>query len=198
MNTALSIQEIYKLAMSQPTERAKYETFVRLAREQGAANAHVDPVLLVAADAYDAATACGAPSSEQIRMLVDAASHPLERVWLDGVRILMRASEQWNEAAQAILIMSKSNLAHVRFNAICSLGPKTPSTIIDAVSRAGLTDRSARVRWKAADRAASLQQFHLEPDIEAAIKEERSAKALRSMTYDLQRLRNARTGTAGQ
>lgn len=187
-NSDWDTPEVVAIRHSMGTLRAEYEALVQHAREQGARNAHVDPILLAAADAYDAAEAQGSPSLEQLQIIVDAASHPLARIWMDGIRILMRASGWWDEAAQAILIMSKNSKTQVRFNAICVLGPKTPDAILDTVLKAGLTDRSTRVRWKAADRAASLRQFHLEPEIEAALAAEQNTKTRHSIAHDLQRL----------
>ena len=161
---------------------------VELLRAQGV-NARVDPILLRAADAFDAAQARGGPWSEQLAVIVEAASHPLASIWYDGIRILGRASEEWPEGAVAIQAMSQDRKAHVRFCAICSLRPGTPADVMDAVINAGLVDRSASVRWKAADRAASFGRAHLAAEVEAALAVERNEKARRSMENDLERLR---------
>lgn len=176
--------------------RAEYEALIGKAREQGCPNPHVDPTLMRAADEFDAAAARGGPLPEHPAIIVDAASHRLARIWFDGIRILGRASERWPEAAEAIRRMSMGKTAHLRFCALCSLRPKTPPDVTDAVIRAGLTDRSARVRWKAADRAESLRRVHLAPDIEAALVAEGNEKTRRTMQYHLEGLRSSGGSTA--
>jgi hypothetical protein len=186
----------YEAIMRLDSQRARYEGIIELAREQGCPNPHVDPVLMAAADAFDAATARGGPTRAQLATIVGAASHKLARIWYDGIRILRRASERWPEAAEAIRAMSRDTMAHVRFCALCSLGTETPPDVTDAVIKAGLTDRSANVRWKAADRAASLKRVHLAPEIEAALAAERNERARRSIRHDLQRLRGSTAESA--
>ena len=179
----------YEAIQRLPSWRARYDAMVELLRAQGV-NARVDPILLRAADAYDAAQARGGPSSEQLAVIVEAASHRLASIWYDGIGILGRASEQWPEAAGAIGAMSRDRKAHVRFCALCSLRPGTPADVTDQMIKSGLVDRSASVRWKAADRAASLGRSHLAAEVEAALAVERNQKARRSMGFDLERLRN--------
>ncbi len=183
----------YNAIMRFDSQRARYEGLIELAREEGCPNPHIDPVLMAAADAFDAATARGGPAPEHLATIVEGASHKLARIWYDGIRILQRASERWPEAAEAIREMSRDTKAHVRFCALCSLGARTPADATDAVIKAGLTDRSANVRWKAADRAVSLHRVHLAPELEAALAAERNERARRSIQHDLQRLR-ASTG----
>jgi hypothetical protein len=54
----------------------------------------------------------------------------------------------------------------------------------------GLTDKSARVRWKAADRADWLERRDLLPDLERALTAEKNAKTRRTLEYHQRMLRD--------
>jgi len=80
--------------------------------------------------------------------------------------------------------------AHARFAALCSTTTHTQAEVLRAVVQRGLMDKSARVRWKAADRADRLECRDLLPDIERAIEAERNRKTRQTLQYHLRMLRD--------
>jgi hypothetical protein len=62
--------------------------------------------------------------------------------------------------------------------------------VIDEVLRSGLADRSARVRWKAADQASFLNQRQLIPEVAMAVEREVNLSAKFSMTFSLHFLKD--------
>ena len=55
---------------------------------------------------------------------------------------------------------------------------------------AGLVDKSARVRWKAADRAEKLEKVELIPELTAAVAAEKDAKTRGTIEHHLLLLRD--------
>jgi hypothetical protein len=168
-------------------QRERFEAYFRL---PGPKDPVREKIILAAADAYDAAAASGNMTEEHLRTIVQAVSHPSTRIWESCCSLLAAASERWQIAAEAIITMLRERRAHIRFSAICSLGEKTPAAVIDKVLKAGLVDRSARVRWKAADMACSLDQRQLIPDVAAAVSRERNASAKDTIDFALHFLRD--------
>lgn len=111
-------------------------------------------------------------------------------LWNNATDLLMKLSGRWPAAADAIATMFSSTQAHVRFAALCSLGSQTPVAVTDTLLKAGLRDKSSRVRWKAADRADRLERRNLVPEITAALAVESDDKARRSIELDLRMLRD--------
>ena len=161
-----------------------------LEQRRGPRDAQDEADLLSVADAYDAATESGALSAAQLERLVEGASDTRALLWNNATNLLMKLSGRWPEAAEAIATMFRSRRAHVRFAAICSLGRETPVAITDTLLKAGLCDKSSRVRWKAVDRANQLERRNLVPEITAALASESDAKARGSMELDLRMLRD--------
>lgn len=169
-------------------QHARYAAWFE--RRRGPRDPQDEAALLAIADAYDAALQTGTLTSEQLQRVVDGASSRKALLWNNATDLLMSLSGRWPAAADAIVAMSRSPQAHVRFAAICSLGKNTPLSITDAVLRAGLTDRSSSVRWKAADRSNVLERVTVIPDITAALAVEQNAKARQSIELDLRMLRD--------
>ena len=90
----------------------------------------------------------------------------------------------------AILAMSQSSKAHIRFNAILCLGKSTPSDIVEKVLKTGLLDKSSRVRIKAADWIGRLRKTEFVPELTAALAIERNAKARATIEFSLRLLRD--------
>ncbi|MFI5380665.1 MAG: hypothetical protein ACHRHE_15310 [Tepidisphaerales bacterium] len=84
----------------------------------------------------------------------------------------------------------KHRKSHVRFSALCCLGMGTPANVVDEMLRAGLSDRSASVRWKAAEKATTLNRKNLIPEMTAALTAETNAKARREIEFELRLLRD--------
>jgi hypothetical protein len=169
------------------TQRSRLEAYYSL---PGARHPDDEKAVLAAADAYDVAVAAGKIAPGQLQVIIDAVSNPRTRVWENCIYLLQSASEQWPQAAEAILDMMRSTKANVRFAALCSLGPQTPSPVIDQAIRNGLCDRSSRVRWKAADKANQLDCKHLIPDVQRALQSETNARAKASIELDCAFLRD--------
>lgn len=169
------------------TQRQRFEQYFSL---PGAKDLARERIILTAADAFDAATANGHITSDQLQVIVQAVSHRSTRIWESCCGLLAAASELWPLAAAAILQMSRESHAHVRFNAICSLSTKTPINVVNEVLKCGLADRSARVRWKAADKASSLNQRQLIPEIAIAVEREVNVRVKASMIFSLHFLKD--------
>ena len=149
-----------------------------------------EAALLAVADAYDAAMQIGTLSTEQLQRVVEGASSRRALLWNNATYLLMMLSGRWPAAADAIVSMSRNRQAHVRFAALCSLGRETPAAITDAALKAGLCDRSSRVRWKAADQANRLERANLVAEIIAAMAAETDDKARGSIELHLRMLRD--------
>ena len=159
-------------------------------RRRGPRDAQDEADLLAIADAYDAAIMSGSLSAEQLESVVEGASSPRGLLRNNATKLLMKLSGRWPIAADAISNMFCSRQAHVRFAALCSLGRETPVSVTEALLKAGLRDKSSRVRWKAADRANCLERRNLVPEINAALNVESNDKARRSIELDLRMLRD--------
>jgi hypothetical protein len=159
-------------------------------KRRGPRDPQDEAALLAVADAYDAVQRSGLLSKQQLRTVVDGASNNRMLVWAGSTDLLMALSAQFAEVAAAILNMSQHRQAHVRFNALCCLGKKTPTDTVHAVIKAGLIDKSSRVRRKAADRAHTLRAVELVPEITAALKAEKHDKTRATIEFELRLLRD--------
>jgi hypothetical protein len=168
-------------------KRAELEQFFQRRRPR---EPHWEEVMLKVADAFDAIQETGDIFPVHLQTVVDGASNARALVWMNSVDLLRILSGKWPEAADAIQRMSQNRRANVRFNAICCLGKKTPPRTVDAVLESGLRDKSARVRWKAAQEACQLYRVNLIPAIGAALAAERNAKTRRSIDFSLRLLRD--------
>lgn len=77
--------------------------------------------------------------------------------------------------APYVVQLSQSKAAHARFAAIVALSSNLNSDLVTKLVRAGIKDRSSRVRWKAAQFAANAKLIHLRADLAEAIRLERDA-----------------------
>ena len=157
---------------------------------RGPRDNQLEAELLGMADACDAAFESGELSAEQLQVLINGASSPRALLWSNAVELLLKCSGRWTVATDAIATMFRSRKAHVRFAALCSLGPEPPVEVTDALLSGGLRDKSSRVRWKAADRANALERRHLVPEITAALAAESDNKVRPSMELSLRMLRD--------
>ena len=174
-------------------KREHYEKWFKSRR--GPRDRDVEAFILSAADAYDAIQVSGACSIEHLQRIVDVASSERGLAWNCGSDLLGKLAERWTQAADAILKMTTSPHAHVRFSAMCCVERGTPDVIGDAVLKAGIADKSAKVRWKAADTAEHFEKEHLLPQLIAALAAERNAKAKRSIERSMLMLRDGYTLT---
>lgn len=175
-------------AMAKGPQHERYAAWFE--RRRGPRDARDEADLLAVADAYDAAIQSGTLSAEQLQRVVEGASSSRALLWNNATDLLMRLSGRWPAAADAIAAMFGSRQAQVRFAALCSLGRETPAAVTDALLKAGLRDKSSRVRWKAVDRANQFERRNLLPEITAALAAESDEKVRRSMELDLRMLRD--------
>lgn len=171
------------------TERARFEDWLNK-EFRGPRNAKLEAELFKTVDAFDEIIETGVIRPAQLKTLVNGASHPSRLLWTNVVDFLGRLSNQYHEVTDAIIEMSKSPKSNIRFSAICSLHKKTPTQIIDDVLKAGITDKSASVRWRAAQTALDLDRKNLVPEITKALSIERNANAKTSIEFSLLLLRD--------
>lgn len=174
--------------MTTESKRSQHEKWFK--ERRGPRNPQDEAELLAVADAYDAAQRSGRLSKQQLQVVVEGASSPRGLVWNGAADLLKLLAERFGDASQALVQMSNSPKAHVRFCALCCLGKKTPTETVHALIKAGLTDKSSQVRWKAADRAHSLQLVELVPEITAAFHAEKHAKTRSTIEFELRLLRD--------
>ena len=150
----------------------------------------LEPIIVAAAEAYDAAEEGGELPPELLRPVVDAASDSHRPVYEFAVSLLRRLTGRFPEACQAVADMAGHPKSHVRFNAILSLGRGTPAPLALEILRQGLRDRSSRVRIKAADWSGTLRLREMVPDLERASANERDPKTKREIDFALALLRD--------
>jgi hypothetical protein len=86
--------------------------------------------------------------------------------------------------------MFESKQSHVRFAALCCLLPNTPGDITHRLLRGGLSDKSSRVRWKAAQMVGDFERKEFLPELEAAFSRETNLKARGEIELHLRLLRD--------
>jgi hypothetical protein len=151
-------------------------------------------LVLPAGSAYDRAKESGTLSEEDLRVIIDAAAHERLLVAMNAVELLWAMSDRWPaEISRAVAELFSSPKSHARFAAICVLTTDIDKSVARDVVKGGLKDKSARVRWKAADRAEWLERRDLIPDVEAALAVEKNAKSKRSIEHSLRFLRDGYT-----
>ena len=147
--------------------------------------------VLPAGAAYDRAQQTGELTETDLATIVDAAAHPRLLVAMNASELLQALSARWPAAiSHAIDDLLGSAKAHARFAALCSTTKHTEPEVLRTMLQRGLTDKSARVRWKAADRAERLERRDLLPDLERAITAEKNAKTRSTLQYHQRMLRD--------
>jgi hypothetical protein len=146
--------------------------------------------LVRAIDAFDAIEDKKCISSELLAPIVEAASSPRTPLWENAIDLLGRLGTQYAEAREAVIAMAQHSRSNVRFNAICCLRKSTPAAMTLQVLREGLCDRSARVRWKAADKALSLRLQEIVPELEQAYAVEKNPRGKTEISFALKMLRD--------
>jgi hypothetical protein len=143
----------------------------------------VEP-FIKALSSYDTVQNSGRLLPENLESIVTAASSS-RRPLLEGITdYLGFLSRDWPEARESILEMSRSKYSHVRFNAILCLWKETPAEIINEVLKRSLSDKSARVRGKAADWMGRLRYRYLLPELGMALTAEKSQGTREAMQFE--------------
>jgi HEAT repeat protein len=136
----------------------------------------LDPALVAAhhsaLDAFEAAAGRGEVTEDQLRRLVAIASDKREWLWPSGAEYLAILSENSETVCQAVLEMSRSSKWHVRFHALFCVGIMTPAAVTERLLVAGLSDKSWRVRWRAAVTINAFERRELLPQLAAALARE--------------------------
>jgi len=169
-------------------QRDIFETW--FARWRGVRTPAEEAAVLAFADAYDRAIESGNLQPEQLNEVVAAASSSRALLWKNAVDLLARLAVRWEAALDAVETMFASKQSQVRFAAICCLRADTPVIVANRLLLQGLTDKSSRVRWMAAQKASDFDRKELLPHLEAAFSIENNAKARRSIDFHLRLLRD--------
>jgi hypothetical protein len=150
----------------------------------------LEPPLVRAIDAFDAIEEKQCITPELLAPIVEAASSSRGALWENATDFLGRLTGQYAEAREAVLAMVQQPHSDVRFNAICCLKKSTPPAMTLQLLRQGLRDKSAKVRWKAADQAGRLRVREIVPELENADAVEKNAKAKEVIGFELKLLRD--------
>lgn len=99
--------------------------------------------------------------------------------------VVSRLTADFEEVRAVLVELSEDKSAQVRFNTILCLGKESPPALAEQIVRKGFTDRSTKVRTKAADWMLRLRLKSLVPDLEEAILHESNAKVRSAMEFTL-------------
>lgn len=142
------------------------------------------------ADVCDSAQPGVALDETQIRAIIDGISSPRALAWMNAAELVENALSDREQIGRAVIEMMASRKAHVRFNALCCVTRATPVEIADAALQQGLRDKSARVKWKAAQQASALGRRNLTSDMEATLATMSAGKPRDSVESSLRLLRD--------
>ena len=121
-------------------------------KSSGLSNEREEVALILAiADVCDNAIENGKLSEGQIRFLVDGASNTHALVRGNIVELILILQRNCVDVSPVLMELSESKKSNARYTAICCLaGRTTPRAITDKMLKAGLTDKSFKVRMKTA------------------------------------------------
>lgn len=168
---------------------ARFNTFIKSRNREDEREA--GERLLKVAAVCDEILENGKASPEQMQVMVDGASDPRSLVWENTVDMFWLLSKGGVDIADALLKMSKSTKANVRFAALCCLTVSISPAIADEMILAGLVDKSTKVLRKAADMAGRLKRRVLAPAISAALDRETTLDNRNALAFVLSGLRDS-------
>jgi hypothetical protein len=122
--------------------------------------------------------------------VVRAARAKEAALWENATGWLAHLARQHPEAQEAVRMMAKDRLAHVRFSALCCLGSGSPRQLLLDVILPAINDKSSRVRWKAIEKAARVPLREAAPIIAERRRVERDMKVRRTLDFELTALRD--------
>ncbi|HWE92746.1 MAG TPA: hypothetical protein VG269_02125 [Tepidisphaeraceae bacterium] len=169
-------------------QRDQYERW--FANRRGPRNAADEAAALKAADAYDVMVSQGSPSNPKLDTLVVTAANPHRLVWNCAVDLLCKCLQRWPNVADTIGAMMNDRSSTARFSAMCCLKAYMPEHTADRMIRAGLSDKSGQVRWKAGEAANRLKRVEFVPALARCVAAEKPGRARRSLEHSLQMLRD--------
>jgi len=146
--------------------------------------------LRAALDAYDRIQRQKRIDSADLQPIVDVARSHRRPLYENASNLLEALTADHREARDAVAEMAKDRKAQVRFNAIICLGRRTPREFCVNLLCQALSDKSARVRQKAADWAQRLDLSEIVPDLERALSNETHAGAKRTIEFGLRLMRD--------
>jgi hypothetical protein len=143
-----------------------------------------------ALDAFDAIQRAGRADAERLMPIVEAAQSHRRPLYDMAVGLLQELTADFAEARESVARMASDKRSQVRFNAVISLGARTPRDFSGEVIRQALRDKSAKVRQKAADWAQRRGMAEIVPDLAAALAVESHAATKETMEFNLPLLRD--------
>jgi hypothetical protein len=146
--------------------------------------------LLEAFDACDEIEESGEVSEENLARLLRAMNSHRRPLYENICGCMEKLSVKFEPVQSAILEMSRSTKAHVRFNAILCLGYDTPHGLTDTVLKSGLMDKSARVRAKAGDYILRLDNKRVLPELSEAHACEKNPGTRDTLAFGLKLVRD--------
>lgn len=137
----------------------------------------------------------GIPSNAALEATALAVSSSRVGVYETGSYVLGALADYDPRALQVIAALSCSRDAKIRHNAILCLTEETPSETTIQVIRSALSDKSSRVRQKAADWAGRLHLCQSLPDIRSALIRETHRETRDVMVWAVKTLQNPEEST---
>lgn len=129
-------------------------------------------------------------TQEDIDAVRTALQSPRGPLWENSVDKVKRLSLSNGQFFDLIVETISHSKAHARFAAICCLDGDHDRDFLETKLRTALTDKSSKVRWKAAHVCNKLKLSGLIVDLENAVKRESNQKARSSIQYSLNLLRD--------
>ncbi len=147
-------------------------------------------VAITAIDAFEDAIASVIPSSEPLRVLTAAATHPRIVVWDIGLMLIARLGETKDEARRCIVELAQSKKMEHRRRSIQYITDRYPRSFCLTLLSELLADRSAKIRGFAACRIERLNLRELIPLLENVCERETHTDARFELDFSLAMLRN--------
>ena len=146
--------------------------------------------LRAALDAYDRIERKQHIAPDDIAPILDIARSHRRPLYENAADLLSSLTADYPTACEAVAEMARDKQAHVRFNAIICLGLNTPREFCINLIRQSLTDKSSRIRQKAADWTLRLGLSELVPDLERASANESHASTKQILGFYTQLMRD--------
>jgi hypothetical protein len=169
-------------------QREHYERWFGMRR--GPRNLADEAAALAAADAYDAMKSQGKPSRPELDTIVNAAGDAHGLVWNCAADLLSKSLRDWPEVADTIAAMMRARSSTTRFSAMCCVKENMPAQVAREMIKAGLSDKSGQVRWKAGEAANRLKYVEFIPVLERAAAKEKPGRTRDSLEHSLRMLRD--------
>ena len=146
--------------------------------------------LLAAIDAFDRLENGADVTEESLSPIVEAVKSSRRPLYENASDFMQVLTSQYPLARDIVKQLANDSASHVRFNAILCVGNQAPQDFKIDIITAGLLDKSATVRTKAADWALRLRLDGITPELEVALKKERNRGARETMELTLPLLRD--------